>query len=32
MRDVDGSSGEGKLSKRVGVSGYGSHEVLALEF
>ncbi|KAG8646045.1 regulator of nonsense transcripts UPF3 isoform X3 [Manihot esculenta] len=26
VRDVDGSSGEGKLSKRVGVSGYGSHE------
>ncbi|KAG8650319.1 regulator of nonsense transcripts UPF3 isoform X3 [Manihot esculenta] len=26
VRDVDGSSGEGKLSKRGGASGYGSHE------
>lgn len=32
VRDVDGSSGEGKLSKRGGASGYGSHEVLTLKF
>lgn len=32
MRDADGSTVEGKSLKRGGASGYGSHEVLTLDF
>lgn len=32
MRDADGSTVEGKTLKRGGASGYGSQEVLSLDF
>ncbi|KAF9684948.1 hypothetical protein SADUNF_Sadunf03G0003400 [Salix dunnii] len=32
VRDTDGSNVEGKTVKRGGASGYGSHEVLSLDF
>jgi regulator of nonsense transcripts 3 len=32
VRDADGSTVEAKTPKRGGSSGYGSHEVLTLNF